>query len=285
MYHCVNGRLTDETSLSVSPFDHGFLYGMGLFETFRTYSGHPFLLDDHFDRLYDSAEKMQIKLPSYDRERILAVIDRLLAANELDDAYFRWNITAGERGVGLPSAPYDAPNEFVFVKHLPATVAAEKQAVTLKQRRNSPETAIRMKSHHYFNNIAGKQELADAGDVEGIFLTEDGYICEGLVSNVFWRKGDTVFTPDLTCGCLPGTSRSFIIAAAEKAGLTVKSGRFRLDHAYKADEVWLTNAIQEIVPVSGWDEANYSGAGGEIYQKLQAVYHQYCRQLYSISKW
>ncbi|GEL06991.1 aminodeoxychorismate lyase [Salisediminibacterium halotolerans] len=285
MFHCVNGELTDEASLQVSPFDHGFLYGMGLFETFRTYSGHPFLLDDHFHRLHASAEQMQIKLPAYDRERTLAVIYDLLKKNNTADAYFRWNITAGERGIGLPSAPYDAPNEFVFVKQLPASFPAEKQAVTLNQRRNTPETAVRMKSHHYFNNIAGRQELGNAAGVEGIFLTEDGFVSEGIVSNIFWRKGQTVFTPDLSCGCLPGTARSYIITAARKAGLQVESGRFSLAHAQAADEVWLTNAIQEIVPVSVWDEAIFSGQSGEVYRKLRSVYHQHCRQLFSLADW
>ena len=285
MRHFVNGEIAAAEDIQVSPFDHGFLYGMGLFETFRTYGGHPFLLDDHFSRLHSSAEKMNILLPPYNRGRAQEIIRRLLAENGLEDAYFRWNISAGAHGVGLPVSPYRDPNEFVFVKELPEYIPEEKQAVTLALPRNRPETGVRLKSHHYFNNIAGKWELGSDQTKEGIFLTEDGSVSEGIVSNIFWLKGKTVYTPDLSCGCLPGTIRSFVIRAAEYNGLEVAAGRFPPEHAARAEEVWLTNAIQQIVPLTHWDGVPFPGRNGKVYQYLSRVYDHYRKVFYSVYDW
>ncbi len=246
----------------LSPFDHGFLYGLGLFETFRTYNGHPFLLDDHFHRLYESANTLNISMTTYNRHQVKEIVDELLRLNDLQDGYFRWNVSAGEREIGLSTKPYEQSNTIVYVKPLSLGIINHKKGQTLTLRRNSPEGDFRLKSHHYLNNILGKRELGEKSNVEGIFLTEDEVLSEGLVSNLFWVKDGQLFTPDMSCGCLNGITRQYLIALAEKEGFVVKQGRFPLHKALDADEVLVTNSVQGVIPLSEWDGVNFPGNKG-----------------------
>lgn len=270
--------------VKVSPFDHGFLYGLGLFETFRTYDGHPFLLDDHMARLRNSAQVMNIKLADYDREQTDHLIRELLRLNNLSDGYFRWNVSAGERGIGLSTSEYGNPNTMVYVKSLPEKQLASKVAQTLSLRRNTAEGPQRLKSHHYLNNILGKRELGEMQNKEGIFLTEDGFLSEGVVSNLFWYKKGTLYTPDLTCGCLDGITRQLVMRIASKANIPIEVGRFSLKEAKEAEEVFVTNSIQEVIPIKKWDETSYSGEEGSFVQWLKGQYNLYVPSLWSKSE-
>ncbi|AOM84604.1 aminodeoxychorismate lyase [Salisediminibacterium beveridgei] len=282
MYIYVNHEVVDEQEARISPMDHGFLYGMGLFETFRTYNGHPFLLDDHFTRLAEGADELGIALPDYDREAVVAVIRSLLEANGMEDAYFRWNISAGKAGVGLMVAPYTAPETMVFVKQLQEP-PKEKEARLLQTVRNTPEGAVRRKSHHYLNNILGKRELANQPDVEGVFLTQEGFLSEGVVSNLFWVKEDTLFTPSLVTGCLPGITRAWVIKAAEAEGFRVIEGEFTPDHLLEAETVFVCNAIQELVRVSAWEGKSIASDNQHLFDSLKERYHQNKWHAFAIS--
>ncbi|MCE7791279.1 aminodeoxychorismate lyase [Salipaludibacillus sp. CUR1] len=281
MYLYVNGSFMKEEDVRLSPFDHGFLYGLGLFETFRTYEGHPFLLDDHFQRLHESAEEMNIKLPPYSRLRTSVIIKELLRLNGLNDGYFRWNISAGERGIGLTTETYEEPVTIVYVKPLPKSMPDTKKASTLTLRRNNPEGAYRLKSHHYLNNILGKRELGNDPGEEGIFLTENSCLSEGIVSNLFWLKNGEMYTPDLTCGCLNGITRQFVLASAVKEQISVNEGRFSLDEALQADEVFVTNAIQEAVAVNEWDGQLFPGRDGAFYKQIKEKFNKYTPGLWT----
>lgn len=281
MYLFVDGEYLPAEQVKVSPFDHGFLYGLGLFETFRTYEGHPFLLDDHMKRLHDSADVMNIKLGNYEREPVATVIGELLLLNGLTDGYFRWNISAGERGIGLSTAEYEEPRVMVYVKPLPNKKLLSKKAQTLTLKRNSAEGSQRLKSHHFLNNILGKRELGEAVDVEGIFLTEDGFLSEGVVSNLFWYKDGTLYTPDLTCSCLEGITREFLKQLAYLTGFSVKEGRFTLAEAMSAEEIMVTNSVQEIVAIDKWDEKVFPGVNGIFYQRMQNQYERNVTSLWS----
>ncbi|HZG73811.1 MAG TPA: aminotransferase class IV, partial [Chondromyces sp.] len=125
----------------------------------------------------------------------------------------------------------------------------EKEGVILKLKRNTPETADRLKSHHYLNNIAAKREIGMDPNKEGIFLTEDGYIAEGIVSNLFWVKKGQLFTPAVGTGILNGITRQFIISLCSKLNIPVKEGYFTLNELLDAEEAFFTNSIQEIVKV------------------------------------
>ena len=125
----------------------------------------------------------------------------------------------------------------------------EKEGVILKQVRNTPEGALRLKSHHYLNNILGKREIGNVVNKEGIFLTEAGYVAEGLF-RISFVKGEILYTPSLETGILNGITRAFIIKFAEELGIEVKEGFFTKDELLSADEVFVTNSIQEIVPLN-----------------------------------
>lgn len=270
-----------QEDVKLSPFDHGFLYGLGLFETFRTYNGHPFLLDDHFHRLNESGEMLNISMQKYDRDYAKGIIDELLRLNGLEDGYFRWNISAGDRQIGLSTELYEQSNTIVYVKPLSLGVIENKKAQTLTLRRNTPEGSHRLKSHHYLNNILGKRELSDHPSAEGIFLTDKGFLSEGIVSNLFWVKDGTLYTPDMTCGCLNGITRQYLIAFAEKEAVTVKKGEFRLEFALDADEVMVTNSVQGIVPISEWDGHRFPGNRGSWFQWSNNHLHQHTSFLWS----
>lgn len=204
MFIYLNGDLVRKEDAVISPFDHGFLYGMGLFETIRVYNGHPFLLDDHLQRLNNSLEVLNIKT-RYTRDEILEILHPLLKINELTDAYVRLNVSAGIGEIGLQTEPYVHPNLIIFAKPLPpAKGLQEKKSVILQLKRNTPEGFERLKSHHYLNNILAKREIGDHPECEGIFLTEDGYLAEGIVSNLFWIKDQKLYTPALETGILDG---------------------------------------------------------------------------------
>ncbi|MBU9722021.1 MULTISPECIES: aminodeoxychorismate lyase [Bacillaceae] len=280
MYLYMNGRIAHEDDIRVSPFDHGFLYGLGLFETFRTYNGHPFLLDDHFHRLRESAGMVNIQFPSFEREEILDTIKQLLNVNNLVDGYFRWNISAGDKGVGLYTDLYTEPNTIVYVKALPPNVD-EKKGVILEQRRNTPEGQKRLKSHHYLNNVLGKREVGSNPNVEGIFLTEEGHVSEGVVSNIFWWKNKTLFTPSNEAGGLDGITKQFLITLAQKQQLGVEEGLYPVDELLQADEVFATNSIQEIVPLSSIEHRVFPGKKGVITKLLREEYAKRTSMLWS----
>ncbi|WP_416148142.1 aminodeoxychorismate lyase [Salipaludibacillus sp. HK11] len=281
MYLFINGSFTKKEDIQISPFDHGFMYGLGLFETFRTYKGHPFLLDDHFQRLTESAETMNINMPKYNRDETKEIIEELLRLNNMEDAYFRWNVSAGERNIGLSTDQYEQPNTIIYVKPLSLAVNTEKKARTLTIRRNSPEGEIRLKSHHYLNNILGKRELGDAPGEEGIFLTAENVLSEGLVSNIFWLKNEKLFTPDLSCGCLNGITRQFLIALAEKQGISVEMGRYPVEMAIDADEVMVTNSVQGLVPINQWESKVFPGNKGNWFRWANEQYQQQASCLWS----
>ncbi len=278
MYTYVNGELVRNEEVRISPFDHGFLYGIGVFETFRTYDGKPFLLEEHIRRLNKGLNELNILLEVTSRqvEEILFLLEK---ANGWSNAYTRLNISAGEGEIGLQTASYKKPNILVFQKGLkPAGPISEKRAVWLKTKRNQPEGSFRLKSHHYLNNVLGKREAGDDPAVEGLFLTPSGFVAEGVVSNVFWVKEDMLYTPSLETGILNGITRQFIFNIAHEAGLRIEEGLYSPENVYKADEVFVTNSIQEIVPLSHVGDRKFPGIHGPAANELFTLYRKAVRQ-------
>lgn len=250
-----NGKITDAKEVSVSVMDHGFLYGMGLFETFRTYGGEAFLLQQHLERMQHSCSQLGIEV-QLDEQQIKQLIAELLACNQLDDAYIRYSISAGEAPLGLPAEPYRQPQQFIYMKPLPPyNMVTELEGRTLQKLRlprNTPEGAVRLKSFHYMNNILAKQELLSypwCQDSEGLFFTEHGYAAEGIVSNLFILKEGRCCTPHLDTGILPGVTRAFVLQLAQQQGYQVEQGFYSFKELLQADELFMTNSIQEMIPV------------------------------------
>lgn len=285
-YIGLNDSVVEAKEAMVSSLDHGFLYGIGLFETFRTYAGSPFLLRRHLQRLADGCRQLGIPFEP-DESALRNWISRLMAANKLADAYIRYTVTAGENILGLPAGDYSQPNHLLHMKelpHLPANLYLEGKGLQrLQQCRNTPEGPVRLKSLHYMNNILAKRELAGyksaSGGAEGLMLTVQGDIAEGIVSNLFFISNKMLYTPDLTTGILPGITREMVLELAPAAGLAVREGLYRWEQLEAADEVFLTNSVQEIVPVTTlWDgdrESKVSGGYcGPYTAQLIALYRE-----------
>jgi 4-amino-4-deoxychorismate lyase len=255
LYMFLNGEVVPSEKATISIFDHGYLYGVGLFETFRTYGGVPFLLTDHLSRLEEGC--MQVGMvwkKEKEEHRMREQISCLLEKNRLTDGYFRLNVSAGANPIGLPTSPYTNLTEALFIKELPFS-AQNKKLQTVNVRRNSPEGEFRLKSHHYLNNIMAKKETP--GQAEGVFLTHSGKVAEGIVSNLFFVKNNELYTPGLSTGILNGITRMWVMKSAMHLGIKLHQGEYDLEYAQEADEVFVTNSIQEIVPVTEWDAVVY----------------------------
>lgn len=277
----VNGKFVEGAEAVISPYDHGYLYGLGVFETFRIYEGHPFLFQDHYERLTTALSCLHIEW-RMTAEEALEIVKELLAKNQLQNAYIRFNVSAGAGEIGLQTEAYEHPSVIVFIKPLPpAGEVVEKEGVILKQRRNTPEGVFRLKSHHYLNNILGKREIGQDPGKEGIFMTQSGYVAEGIVSNLFFVKNGLLHTPSLETGILNGITREFILALAQKKGIPYQEGLFTEDELLGSDEVFVTNSIQEIVPLNGIGANAFPGRYGAITKDLIDDYHRYRQTLWS----
>lgn len=281
MYIYINGTFVKENEATISPFDHGFLYGLGLFETFRIYDGHPFLLDDHLERLNSGLKTLNI-CAEFSRSEIVEILASLMNKNGWKNAYIRLNVSAGAGEVGLQTEPYESPNVIIFSKPLPsAGELAEKEISILNIKRNTPESELRLKSHHFLNNFLAKHEIGNHPRREGIFLTEEGFLAEGIVSNIFWVKGKTLYTPSVKTGILNGVTRQFVIKLAEKQGYEVQEGFYKPEDAESAEEIFLTNSIQEVVPVSNFHNKQMAGLNGKTVRLLHREFRKYCMTLWS----
>jgi 4-amino-4-deoxychorismate lyase len=251
----VNGKVCDENHAVISVYDHGFLYGMGLFETFRTYRGQCFLLEEHLYRLRQSCEWLGIKW-TMDTKQIEKQIYELLQVNGLQDAYFRLTVSSGEAALGLPTDVYQDANTIIYIKELPIIdeelYKIGKPLQRLQIKRNTPEGAFRLKSFHYMNNILAKRELQNyswAQQAEGLFLNEQNYLAEGIVSNLFFIRHHKLYTPDINTGILAGITRSYVMKLSIQRGMDVEEGHYTWEDLLGADEVFITNSIQEIIPI------------------------------------
>lgn len=281
----LNGAVLEAGQAVIPVTDHGFLYGMGLFETFRTYGGKPHLLDRHLARLREGCAQLDIRW-EMSETAFRAWLADCLAANGLRDAYVRLTLSAGECGLGLPSAPYDRPTAVLMVKPLPPLderlYREGRELRILRTTRNTPETPVRLKSLHYMNNIVAKRELAASrasNGAEGLLLSKDGWLAEGIVSNLFFVKADGVVrTPHSGTGILPGITRGRVLELAQEMGMLTEEGLYTTDDLLAAEEIWLTGSVQELVPVTrvttadGKGHTVGSGMAGPIHAALLAAY-------------
>ncbi|MFB4165028.1 aminodeoxychorismate lyase [Alteribacillus sp. JSM 102045] len=286
MFIYINEEIKEAGQARLSVFEHGFMYGLGLFETFRIYNGHPFLIDDHFRRMEKGLQLMNIKW-AYERAEVMQQLNTLLEANQWKNAYVRYNISAGNGELGLTTNSYHSPAVIIYMKPLPETGVnppSDKKGKLLTVKRNSPEASIRLKSHHYFNSILGKRETGEDSAIEGLFVNEKGDLAEGVVSNLFWVKGTTIYTPSIKTGILNGVTRSFVINLAKKHSFYIREGSFKPDMLFEADEAFVTNSIQEVVRLKAVDQHTFEkhdNKGRSTVDFLQKEYNKYRQQLWS----
>jgi len=254
----LNGKLVEKEKALISVFDHGLLYGDGVFEGIRSYDGLIFKMKEHIDRLYRSADAIQLKIPLTKDEMTKAVIETL-KANKLNGAYIRLVVTRGPGDLGLDPRKCKAATIFIITDKI-ALYPKEfyqkgLQIITAKTKRNLVAALDpRIKSLNYLNNILAKIEAIKAGTEEAIMLSYNGYITECTGDNIFMVKDGSLITPPADVGALEGITRDAVIKLSGHAGVGFEEKMLKMDELYSADEVFLTGTAAEIIPVTAIDK-------------------------------
>jgi len=273
----IDGKFYPKEMAKVSVFDHGYLYGDGIYETLRAYGGKVFKLDEHIARLKQSASLMEMTLPLDDNGFVKAITDTI-RENALGDAYVRITVSRGEGEIGLDPALCPKPTLVIIAKEFkdyPSEMREQGIRVTVtKTRRNHPECIDpAIKSTNFLNNIFAKVEAKKAGSHEGIMLNHSGFVAEGTVSNVFIVRRGALLTPPVLSGILVGVTRSVVMGLAAAMGVEASEEPFTEIEMRQADEVFITNTTMEVMPVTVVDGTKVAdGRPGALTKKLSAAY-------------
>ncbi|REE69481.1 branched chain amino acid aminotransferase [Paenibacillus taihuensis] len=259
----LNGEYVSKEDAKISVFDHGFLYGDGIFEGIRIYGGNIFKCKEHLDRLYDSAKSIMLDIPLAYDEMEQALIETI-RKNALRDGYIRLVVSRGPGNLGLD--PKRCPKAWVIIIVEQLAIYPEEAyrdglvSVSVSQRRNIPDALNpKIKSLNYLNNILVKIQANLAGVGEAIMLNSQGYVAEGSSDNIFIIKRGVVYTPPCYVGALEGITRATIIELCEKLGYSLKEEPFTLHDVYVADEVFFTGTAAEVIAVREVDGRTIGG--------------------------
>ena len=278
----LNGSLAPRSQARVSVFDHGFLYGYGLFETMRAYHGTIFLLGRHLERLLSSAEVIGLSSGLADIDLGRACIDTL-KANNLKDARLRLAASRGEVDSFPGSSIESMPTVLVTARSysaLPSQIYDKGFKVGVSSlRRCSQSPLSRLKSANYLLSVLARMEAEAAGLDEALLLNEQGFLTEGSISNVFFATSSSLITPPVESGILPGITREVVMGLAVALGVKVAEENVGLEDLEKFDEAFLTNSVMEIMPLVEVRDAGKiitigSGKPGKITRRLMAAYRQ-----------
>ena len=279
----INGKLFEKSEAKVSVFDHGLLYGDGVFEGIRAYSGRVFRLQQHVDRLYESAKGIHLEIPM-PRTAMADAIRQTLAANKLSDAYIRVVITRGAGSLGLDPRKTTDPQVIIITDKIalypPELYEHGLKIITAATTRNHPNAVNpRIKSLNYLNNILGKIEATQAGCLEALMLNHKGEVAECTGDNVFVVQRGRIHTPSSDSGILEGITRAAVIELARSAGhAVIERTMDRLD-VFKADECFLTGTAAEVIPVIECDgRVIGDGRPGPITRDLSERFRELVRE-------
>ena len=278
----LDGKIVDEADAKISVFDHGLLYGDGIFEGIRFYNGRVFRLTEHIERLYLSAKALLLKMP-WTLEEVCEATLQTIRANGLKDGYIRLVVTRGIGDLGLN--PYLCPTPSMFIIASGITLYPAElyenglEVVTCSTRRPTPASlSPQVKSLNYLNNVMAKVEALKAGAKEGLMLNEQGYVAECTGDNVFIVKKDEVITPPVSDGSLDGITRQVIFELCAELGITIREMSMARYDVYTADESFLTGTAAETIPMVKLDEREIGdGKPGQISLKLIEAYRQKVR--------
>ena len=276
----INGEFVPRSKAAISVFDHGLLYGDGVFEGIRAYNGSVFRLNEHLDRLYASAHSLMIKIPLSREEMRRGVMDTL-KKNNMKDAYIRLVVTRGAGDLGVDPRKCSKPTVFIIVGSIsviPKEVAERgiRTIITWVRRDPVDGTSHEVKSLNYLNSILAKIEANNAGVDEAIILTSQGYLCEGTAENIFVVKGGEIWTPPAYTGALPGITQSAVFEIAKRMGLKIEERLITAHELFNADEVFFTGTGAEIVPVTEVNgRAIGTGKPGAITTKLRKEFQKF----------
>lgn len=278
----VSGELVDASEAKISVFDHGLLYGDGVFEGIRVYDGRVFLHRQHIDRLYESAKAIRLSIPMSAAE-MLATVEATVRANKIKDGYVRLIVTRGSGALGLDIRTTRKPQVIIIADTIaiypPETYSQGMRLVTASTIRNHPGAlSSRIKSLNYLNGILACIEGTDAGAVEALMLNYKGEVAECTGDNVFIVKQGILLTPGVDAGILEGITRNAVIELARDAGYVVRETTLTRHDLYVADEMFLTGTAAEVVPVVSLDGREIgTGMPGPVTQELIEMFRDLTR--------
>jgi branched-chain amino acid aminotransferase len=281
----VNGRIADAADASIPVFDHGFLYGEGVYETLRTYHRVPFLFDLHQERLRRSAALLSLPVPFTDDELLSRISATMAAHKGLNEAYIRVLLTRGVGELTYNPAACPAPTTVIIIKPFPEpparTFTDGIKVALVGVRRNHPAALNPMiKSNNLINNALAMQEALRSGADEALMRNQAGDVVECSQSNFFIVKNRRVITPPLEAGLLPGITRAFVLEMARDEGFQAVEERVSVADVRAADEAFITGTTREITPVVTVDTTPIgTGRPGAVSQQLLAAFHARVRQL------
>jgi len=250
----IDGKFYPKSEAKISVYDHGLLYGDGVFEGIRAYNGNVFKLKEHIDRLYKSAHPIFLKIPLTKAELTEAVLETL-RQNNLTNAYIRLVVTRGVGDLGLDPRKCPKATIIIITEPLLQLHSAEKvengiNTIITWVKRNPVDAATHeMKSLNYLNSILGKIEANNVGADEAICLDTAGYVCEGVGENIFIVRDGKLLTPPISSGALDGITRALIIGLAKKLGIEVAERSITPNELFTADEVFFTGTAAEVAPI------------------------------------
>ena len=278
----LNDRLVPPGEAVVSVFDHGLLYGDGVFEGIRVYGGRVFLMSQHIDRLYESARAIRLEIP-LPIERMKEATRETVKANDITDGYIRLVITRGGNQLGLDPFITEHPQVIIIadgIKLYPDDFYRDGlKLITAATIRNHPAAlSPRIKSLNYLNNIMAKVEAIDAGCLEAVMLNHKGEVAECTGDNLFIVKNGFLKTPPLEAGILEGITRNTVIMLAEEMGLEVQQTPLTKHDIYVADECFLTGTAAEVIAATSLDRRTIGdGTPGPITGRLLEAFREYTR--------
>ena len=278
----ISGRLYDKQDAKISVYDHGLLYGDGVFEGLRSYAGKVFRLDEHLRRLWESAQAIRLQIP-IEREALAQAIVDTLAANKITDGYIRLVVTRGAGTLGLDPNRTSDPQIVIITDHIslypPELYEKGLEIVTVSVPRNHPAAlSPRIKSLNYLNNILAKIEGLQAGCSEALMLNTRGEVAECTGDNIFLVRGGQLRTPPVDAGILEGVTRDAVIELAREARIEVREMTLTKHDVYIADECFLTGTAAEVIPVVKVDSRVIGrGEPGPIPRDLIRRFHQLAR--------
>ena len=275
-------KLVDEADAKVSVFDHGLLYGDGVFEGIRVYGGQVFLHQQHIDRLFESAKAIRLVIPMTP-VNLIAAVEATVQANNIHDGYIRLVVTRGAGSLGLDIRKTSNPQVIIIADTIslypPETYTKGMNLVTASTIRNHPGAlSSRIKSLNYLNNILARIEGTDAGMVEALMLNHKGEVAECTGDNIFIVKHRVLMTPGVDAGILEGITRNAVMELAVEGGYEVREASLTRHDLYVADEMFLTGTAAEVVAVVSLDGRKIgSGEPGPVTQDLLARFRTLTR--------
>lgn len=275
----IDGKIFKKEEAKISVFDHGLLYGDGVFEGIRTYNGRIFKLNEHLDRLYNSAKFIMLNIPLTKEELAKTVIETV-KVSELRNAYIRLIVTRGVGDLGIDPRKCLKPSIIIIVDKI--TLYPKEyyenglELITVPTRKNIPEALSPcVKTLNYLNSIMAKIEANNAGSHEAIMLNQDGYVAEGTSDNIFIVKDNVLITPSLWIGALEGITRDTVMKIGQEIGMNVKEAVIIRFDLYTANECFLTGTAAEVIPVIKIDHRPIGqGKPGKVTLKIMDLFHK-----------